>query len=66
MMCESGGSPTAENSRSSASGAWQFLSSTWQSTTGTAPPASAYSMDTQTAAAASLWSSSGWGQWSCA
>jgi len=66
MMCESRGNPTAENPRSSASGLWQFLSSTWESTTGTPAPASSYSADVQTAAAASLWRSSGWRPWSCA
>jgi muramidase (phage lysozyme) len=65
-MCESGGNPTAENPSSSASGLWQFLASTWERTTGTPAPASAYSPDQQTAAAAQLWRSSGWGQWSCA
>lgn len=29
LACESGGNPTAENPRSSASGLWQFLDSTW-------------------------------------
>jgi hypothetical protein len=66
MMCESRGNPTAENPRSSASGLWQFLSSTWESTTGTPAPASSYSADVQTAAAATLWRSSGWRPWSCA
>lgn len=66
MMCESNGNPSAENSRSSASGLWQFLSGTWESTTGTPAPASAYSAGTQTAAAATLWRSSGWSPWSCA
>jgi hypothetical protein len=66
LLCESGGNFQAENPSSSASGGWQFLSSTWERTTGTPAPASAYSPDTQTAAAAQLWASSGWGQWSCA
>lgn len=66
LLCESGGNFQAENPRSSASGGWQFLASTWESVTGTPAPASAYSPDVQTAAAARLWRSSGWGQWSCA
>ena len=65
MMCESRGNPQAENSSSSASGLWQFLSSTWESTTGTPAPASQYSAETQTAAAAKLRNSSGWAAWSC-
>lgn len=65
MMCESGGNLTAENPRSSASGLWQFLASTWESVTGTPAPASAYDAETQTAAAARLRRQSGWGQWSC-
>lgn len=66
LVCESNGNPRAENRRSSASGLWQFLAGTWESVTGTPAPASAYSPDQQTAAAARLWASSGWGPWSCA
>jgi hypothetical protein len=65
MMCESGGNPTIHNRSSTASGLWQFLDSTWESTTGTPGPAANYSAETQTAAAAKLRQSSGWGQWSC-
>lgn len=67
MMCETGGTgdPTIHNPSSSASGLWQFLDSTWESTTGLAPPAAAYSAERQTAAAAALWRSSGWSPWSC-
>lgn len=66
-MCESGGSTTVSNhGGSGASGLWQFMGSTWESTTGTPAPASNYSGDTQTAAAAQLWRSGGWSQWSCA
>lgn len=65
MMCESGGNPSAQNPRSTASGLWQFLNGTWESTTGTPAPASAYSPSQQTAAAAALWRSSGWRPWSC-
>lgn len=65
MMCESQGNPTAQNPRSSASGLFQFLSGTWTSVTGTPAPASAYSPDTQVAAAAALWRSSGWSPWVC-
>lgn len=68
MTCETGGTgdPTIHNRSSSASGLWQFLDSTWASVTGLPPPAANYSGDQQTAAAAALWRSSGWGQWSCA
>ena len=65
MMCESGGNPTAANPRSTASGLFQFLDSTWVNTTGTPAPASAYSGPTQVAAAAKLWRSSGWSPWVC-
>lgn len=65
MLCESGGDPTIHNRSSSASGLWQFLDGTWRSTTGLAPPASAYPAGQQTAAAAALWRSSGWRPWSC-
>jgi len=66
MMCESGGNPNAANPRSTASGLFQFLNSTWESTTGTPAPASAYGGSTQIAAAAKLWRSSGWSPWVCA
>lgn len=66
LLCESRGDPAVANEHGSgASGLWQFLPSTWQSVTGLAPPAANYSGDQQTAAAADLWRSSGWGQWSC-
>lgn len=66
MLCESGGNPGVANEQgSSASGLWQFLDSTWVSTTGLAPPASAYTPDQQTAGAATLWQRSGWRPWSC-
>lgn len=61
--CESGGSYTAKNPRSSASGAYQFLDSTWTSTTGLAPPARAYSAAQQDAAALKLYRSSGTVPW---
>lgn len=68
MMCETGGTgnPSSYNSGSGASGLWQFMSQTWESTTGTPAPAGNYSGDVQTAAAAKLWAQSGWGPWSCA
>lgn len=66
MMCESGGSTTVHNhGGSGASGLWQFMPGTWETTTGTPAPASNYSAEAQTAAAAKLRRSSGWGQWSC-
>lgn len=67
--CETGYTydPTIYNSSGSgASGLWQFMPSTWESTTGTPAPAANYSGDTQTAAAAKLWSQQGWSPWSCA
>lgn len=68
MMCETGGTgdPTVHNPRSTASGLWQFLDSTWESTTGTPAPAASYGANVQTAAAAKLWRQSGWAPWSCA
>lgn len=68
MACETGGTfdPGIHNQTSSASGLFQFLDGTWQSTTGLAPPAAAYPGDQQIAAAAQLWRSSGWSPWSCA
>lgn len=69
MSCETGGTgdPTIYNrSGSGASGLWQFMPDTWERTTGLPPPAANYSGDAQTAAAAKLWRSSGWGPWSCA
>lgn len=53
--CESGLNPHAENPRSSASGLFQFIDSTWRSVTGLAPPASAYSVGTQVNAFYDLW-----------
>ena len=67
--CESGtgptspGSYTAENRTSSASGAYQFLGSTWATVTGLAPPASAYSSSVQDQAARTLYESSGTAPW---
>lgn len=67
MLCESNGSPTARNARSSAAGAWQFLSATHRSygeypkyaTADQAP------MSSQTAAAFRLWRARGWSPWVC-
>ena len=62
--CESGLNPRAENPRSSASGLFQFIDSTWQSVTGLAPPASAYSVSTQVDAFYELWNGgAGAGNW---
>lgn len=67
MDCETGGTgdPTIHNATSSASGLFQFLDSTWSSTTGLDPPAAAYPASVQIGAAHQLWSSSGWSPWSC-
>lgn len=64
MMCESGGNPTAANTRSSASGLWQALDSTWSGWGGYAralhaPPS--VQMDHGYA----LWQSRGWQPWVC-
>lgn len=67
--CESGSGPSspgnyrAENSRSTASGAYQFLDGTWRSTTGLKPPASAYPPAVQDAAALTLYRRSGTRPW---
>jgi hypothetical protein len=53
--CESGGNYRAENSHSTASGAYQFINSTWTGTTGLRPPASAYPPAVQDRAFAKLW-----------
>lgn len=67
LLCESRGDPGVANEQGSgASGLWQFLDSTWVRWSGLPAPASAYSGDTQTAAAAALWRADGWRQWSCA
>ena len=68
MLCvseaESGGDYQAENPDSSASGAWQFIDSTWESVTGLPAPASAYPRDVQDAAAVELWAGgAGAGHW---
>lgn len=54
-QCESGGDYRAENPDSSASGAWQFIASTWEWVTGLAPPASAYPPAVQDRAFVALW-----------
>lgn len=69
MGCETGytfdpGIPNEQGS--GASGLWQFMPSTWEHYSGLPAPASAYSPDVQTAAAAALWRADGWRQWSCA
>lgn len=58
--CESGDgrgsySLTAKNPKSSASGKYQFINSTWESVTGLPAPASAYSEAIQDAAFYKLW-----------
>ena len=61
---ESGGDYRAENPTSSASGAWQFIDSTWESVTGLPAPASAYSRRVQDKAALELWAGgAGAGHW---
>lgn len=53
--CESDGDYHAENPVSSASGAYQFIDSTWTWVTGLQPPASAYAPAVQDAAFHELW-----------
>jgi len=66
MMRESGGSLTAQNPNSTASGKWQFLDSTWHSVTGLPGSASDYDEATQDAAARELWNGgAGAGNWAC-
>jgi hypothetical protein len=63
LACESGGNPTAQNPRSSASGLWQFLTGTWNGyggypTAADAPP------DVQNERAAQVWNGgAGAGHW---
>jgi hypothetical protein len=66
--CESGDghgsvSWTARNPSSTASGAFQFLDSTWTSVTGLAPPASAYPPDVQIDAFWTLYGEQGTAPW---
>lgn len=69
---ESGGSPTAQNPRSSAAGLWQFLRSTWNDmvpsdvTGGSYESGAVFDPDAATRAAAWLWGALGWSQWSAA
>lgn len=66
MACESGGNPNAKNPRSSASGLFQFLASTWTSTTGETYPGNVFDGPSNIAAAAKLSNGgSNWSQWSC-
>ena len=53
--CESGGNLTAKNPRSTASGLYQFLDSTWEWVTGLPAPASAYPKAVQDSAFRKLW-----------
>lgn len=68
IRCETAGTfdPGIYNaSGSGASGLFQFMPGTWESTTGTPPPAAAYPAEAQIAAGAALWRASGWAPWSC-
>ena len=61
---ESRGDYRAENPTSSASGAWQFIDSTWESVTGLPAPASSYPRRVQDAAFRKLWAGgAGAGHW---
>ena len=61
--CESRNNYKAENPRSTASGAYQFLDGTWRSVTGLRPPASAHSPAVQDAAFRKLFAASGTRPW---
>ena len=61
--CESGGDYRAANPRSTASGAWQFLDSTWRGVTGLPGRARDYSPAVQDRAALKLYRSSGTRPW---
>lgn len=64
---ESGGNYTAQNPSSTASGAYQFLDSTWQHVTGLSGRAMNYPPSTQDSAFYKLWNGgAGSGQWTTA
>ena len=62
-FCESRNDPRAVNKASGASGAWQFLDSTWRSVTGLPGKASDYPLDVQTEAFDALYAASGTAPW---
>jgi hypothetical protein len=65
MMCESGGNPTAQNPRSTASGTWQILDSTWNGYGGYSRAMYA-PVEVQNAKAAELYAGgAGRSQWVC-
>lgn len=65
MMCESGGSLTAYNASSGASGKWQIIRSTWAGYGGYAEARDAPE-EVQDARAAEIWNGgAGRGQWEC-
>jgi hypothetical protein len=61
--CESRDNYKAQNSRSSASGAWQFIDGTWRSVTGLPGSAKDYDKATQDAAFRKLFAASGTRPW---
>lgn len=66
VECESGGNPVAQNPTSSASGRYQFISSTWAWVTGAPPPAGAYPVWRQQEAFEKLWDDGrGASHWVC-
>ena len=63
LACESGGNPTADNPRSSASGLWQIISSTWDYHAGY-PTAASAPVEVQNEKAAQLFAGgAGIGHW---
>ncbi|MBA2338153.1 MAG: lytic transglycosylase domain-containing protein, partial [Acidimicrobiia bacterium] len=69
MDCESGGDPNAYNPVSGASGLYQFLPSTWDTSSVSAGWAGADVFDGEANIAVAAWlsaaSTSPWDQWSC-
>jgi soluble lytic murein transglycosylase-like protein len=61
MACESGGNPTAQNTRSSAGGLFQFLDGSWKRW-GNGPK---YDPEANIQAAAAYYRHAGWAPWSC-
>lgn len=67
VQCESGDRAMAKNKRSSASGTFQFIDSTWEWVTGLSAPARKYPLYIQRQAFDRLWADgAGASHWECA